>query len=370
MNRDFIYALLEVLCLSVIGILQNHLGRRTPACLMIAKNAYSESKLMLDSDRLCVPEVLMCLLLGLWLINFASRSTHRGHDYKLSYFIICSLQILFILILFIFLSISYHRVRKKNTTVTSIIFVTQTEPVYHTQDKMITLPRRNLQTLTDDSPSASSFKKEAIDRKKPRDLFASVDTRRRRGVSDELDKKITTNQTATEQQEHAEPPKKMVTFAKTAKVKKVRSRAHFTAAERDAMWLAPDDYVFFKKDALETLKHMHQTATVTVEGDGSESITFYEDDDHTMRGLESRTKEAATRRKEFKAYSRELVLEEQENQREAGVVSDERLRNAYLETSVTAIQQARWYGEQDEDDVSDERLASIMRQVKQQYGWR
>mmetsp|Transcript_56961 Transcript_56961/g.138766 ORF Transcript_56961/g.138766 Transcript_56961/m.138766 type:complete len:233 (-) Transcript_56961:194-892(-) len=232
---------------------------------------------------------------------------------------------------------------------------------------MITLPQRQLQT--DDSPSASSFKKEAPEKKQPSPT--SLFSRKKRSASVGSDKSVSQDH-AQQQQEQPQPQQepKRVTFAKTAKVKKVRSRGHFTAAERDAMWFPAEAYVDFKRDALDTLKYLHETASVTVERDGTESITFYEDDDYTMRGLESRTKEAAKRRKQFKAYSRELVLEEQENQREAGVINDERLRKTYLETSVTAIQQARWYGEQDEEDIRDENLQSLVRQVKQQYGWR
>lgn len=73
------------------------------------------------------------------------------------------------------------------------------------------------------------------------------------------------------------------------------------------------------------------------------------------------------RRKEFKAYARELVLEEQENQREEGMLCWQRIRKAYLDPSTSAIRQAHMYARQDARDVRDERLPEILGQIRRQY---
>jgi hypothetical protein len=199
--------------------------------------------------------------------------------------------------------------------------------------------------LPAESPSASSFKKPLVEDKAPQ--------KKRRGSLDLLKKRASKNQPNDES-----ASKKTVSFARTAKVKKVRSRQHYSEEERDGMWYNADEYTDIKKRAVQTLRLMITTPD------------FQDDINHTSRGLESRTKDAAKKRKEFKMHSRELVLEEQENQREAGVYSPGRLREAYLEASNTASQQAQAFAKRDEEEKMQDSLDYVLKVVKFEYGWR
>jgi hypothetical protein len=231
---------------------------------------------------------------------------------------------------------------------------------------MIPIPRMQLRLPVDDSPSASSYKKELGNKEhnfnEKHQRKAPVGLSLLKKSIDRLPKSrgnatLLPLATISAYEKPADSRRK-VTFARTAKVKKVRSRQHYTADERDGMWHTVDEYVAIKKRALATLKLM-------VHNPG-----FEENDEHTDRGLECRTKEASQKRKEFKAYARELVLEEQENHKEAGVKSPGRLRNVYLELSTTAILRAREYGKTDHKAVKHESLDAILAQVKLEYGWR
>jgi hypothetical protein len=205
--------------------------------------------------------------------------------------------------------------------------------------------------LPEASPSASSFKKPLVDEKTPE--------KKRRGSLDLLKKKASKNREQQQQRDQQEQQtKKKVTFARTAKVKKVRSRQHYSEEEHSAMWYSIDEYTAIKKRCVQTLRLMMSTPN------------FQDDINHTSRGLESRTKDAAKKRKEFKMYSRELVLEEQENQREAGVNSPGRLREAYLEASTTASQTAQYFAKRDEEEKVQDSLKYIMKLLKFEYGWR
>lgn len=232
---------------------------------------------------------------------------------------------------------------------------------------MIPIPRIQLRLPVDDSPSASSFKKELGKEGK------NSEKQQRKALVGLSLLRVSTNHPKS-QASATRPPlpnvgtsnvngkpadgRRTVHFAKTAKVKKVRSRQHYTAEECDGMWHTADEYAAIKKRALATLKLMVY------------SPNFKESDDHTDRGLENRTKNAAQKRKEFKAYARELVLEEQENHKEAGVKSPGRLRKACLETSLTSTLQARENGKRDQDAVQHESLEAILGQLKLEYGWR
>jgi hypothetical protein len=226
---------------------------------------------------------------------------------------------------------------------------------------MLAVHPMNVSLPPDTSPSASSFKKPMPGNGK---LSNSSHHKKRRGGADLL--RISKHKQTDKAIEapslpataSPDPQKKKVTFARTAKVKKVRSRQHYTEEERDGMWYTAEEYIDIKKRAVQTLRIMM--------GDPS----FRDDPEHTSRGLESRTRDAAKRRKEFKAQSRELVLEEQENQKEAGVCSPGRLRKAYHDMSMTAMRQARIFAQRDEEERVNEPIDYVIRLVKFEYGMR
>ncbi len=213
-------------------------------------------------------------------------------------------------------------------------------------------------SLPEASPSASSFKKLPA---KEEQTENHVQQSTRKGPfelprrSRHKTKEAVNSAPATTE---ALSSNKKVSFARTAKVKKVRSRLHYTEEEQNGMWYSADEYTSIKKGCVQTLRLMMSTPN------------FQDDTHHSSRGLESRTKEAAKKRKEFKMYSRELVLEEQENQREAGVHSPGRLRNVYQEMSTIALRQAREFALRDERERITEPLSYVIKVIKFEYGMR
>ncbi|KAG7369821.1 hypothetical protein IV203_027567 [Nitzschia inconspicua] len=222
---------------------------------------------------------------------------------------------------------------------------------------MIPISAMNV-SLPETSPSASSFKKPMPSENGK--VLTSSQHKKRRGAGDllRISRHKQKEQLAAAAPVEPKPQSKKVSFARTAKVKKVRSRQHYTDEERDNTWYSAEEYIAIKKRAVQTLRMMMADPS------------FRDDLEHTSRGLECRTKDAARTRKEFKAHSRELVLEEQENQREAGVHSPGRLRNSYFEMSMTAMRQARVFAQRDEEERVNEPLDYIIRVVKFENGLR
>ena len=134
-------------------------------------------------------------------------------------------------------------------------------------------------------------------------------------------------------------PKK-ITWNKRIKVKKVRSRAHYTEEESSSVWYSPEEYVAIKKGCVSTLKMMSKPGFVDCERFSS-------------RGLEVRTKEASRRRKEIKTFAAQSVLDEQEFQDETGEVDPERIREVYRETSSMSESKAQLIGMRDEEVVKE-----------------
>jgi len=166
-----------------------------------------------------------------------------------------------------------------------------------------------------------------------------------------------------------------VRFEKTAKVKRIRPRHQYSVKELEEMWYTERDYAEIKRHVVETVKlmmkrnnnskkqqnqyqnqhqHHHQgRKNSSANYDFNESI---ENDDHTIRGLECRTKKAAMQRKETKMYARNRVLEEQENQVDqyTKVISHNMIRKVYLDASIVSSRKAQEYGRMDEEAVKND----------------
>lgn len=145
--------------------------------------------------------------------------------------------------------------------------------------------------------------------------------------------------------------RKTVKFEKTAKVKRVRPRHEYSQEELDLLWYNENDYLDIKKRAVETVKKMIKC---------KRSGGFVENEDFTARGLECRLKETAIERKEFKAYARNLVLEEQEDQNDRGIKSTTRISKIYLKASIVSSKKAQDLGQKDAEAVGDIRLHQLL----------
>ena len=177
-------------------------------------------------------------------------------------------------------------------------------------------------------------------------------------TNDPIDKSTTTTTTTTRA--------RTVRFEKTAKVKRIRPRHQYSVKELEEMWYTERDYAEIKRHVVETVKLMmkrnnnskkqqnqnqnqHQgSKNSSANYDFNESI---ENNDHTIRGLECRTKKAAMQRKETKMYARNRVLEEQENQIDqyTKVISHNMIRKVYLDASIVSSRKAQEYGRMDEE---------------------
>lgn len=164
--------------------------------------------------------------------------------------------------------------------------------------------------------------------------------------------------------------KRTVRFEKTAKVKRIRPRHQYSAKELEEMWYTESDYAEIKRHVVETVKLMmkkkknskkeqkqyhHQNQGSRNSSANCDFDEFIENDDHTIRGLECRTKKAAMQRKETKMFARNRVLEEQENQIDqyTKVISHNMIRKVYLDASIVSSRKAQAYGRMDEGAVKN-----------------
>ena len=151
----------------------------------------------------------------------------------------------------------------------------------------------------------------------------------------------------------SEADPKAVTFRRTAKVRRIRPRYQYSKKEQEDMWYTDDDYAAIKSRAIETVKKMK-----------GEIGGFIDTDDHTSRGLECRLRKSAIERKEFKAFARSLVLEEQEDQRDKEIRNSGRLRKVYRKASAVALMKAQDKGQQDAEAVNDVSQSELLRTLQ------
>ena len=160
-----------------------------------------------------------------------------------------------------------------------------------------------------------------------------------------------------------------VRFEKTAKVKRVRPLSQYSVEEREDIWYTESEYTYIKRRVVVTVKMMMRNdkkkqqyqqqngGSINSFADDSD-FESVENDDHTIRGLECRTRKAAQQRKGFKMYARDLVLDEQENQIDSGM-SPNMIRKAYLEASIVSLRKAQAYGRMDEEAVKNNNNNSL-----------
>ena len=144
---------------------------------------------------------------------------------------------------------------------------------------------------------------------------------------------------------------KSVNFMKTARVRRVRPRNQFSKQEKESMWYSNNEYTSIKRGAVETVKKMLK---------GEKSGGFIDDENYSARGLECRMKKNAVERKEFKAFARDLVLTEQEDQNNKEVQCSSKLRKVYLKASSISSTKAQSAGQKDAAAVNDLCLSEIM----------
>jgi len=151
---------------------------------------------------------------------------------------------------------------------------------------------------------------------------------------------------------------KAVTFEKTARVRRVRTRHQFSRREHQDMWYSDEDYTAIKRRAVDTVKRM-----IKAELSGG----LVDDDNYSSRGLECRMKKNAIERKEFKAFARQLVLDEQDDMNKNGMACDSRLRKVYLKASSISSTKARDKGRKDAEAIDVMSLCEVLQAVYLQH---
>ncbi len=238
---------------------------------------------------------------------------------------------------------------------------------------MINVPRLNsknvsLESTTRESAmseeealasSTSSFQKPELSKQSTYGESTSneIEIQRRRGLHQEDTHFVPKRRSCLKSNNTMSAPntaprgEKSVNFEKTARVRRVRTRNHFSKQEQESMWYSDDEYASIKRGAVDTVRRMLK---------GQKSGGFVDDENYSARGLECRMKKTAVQRKEFKAFARELVLTEQEDQNARGIFCSSRLRKVYLQASSIASMKAQAAAQKDEQAVNDLHLSDIL----------
>lgn len=114
--------------------------------------------------------------------------------------------------------------------------------------------------------------------------------------------------------------------------------SEYTPEEVENSWWSRSDYNSFKRNSLTTLS-FNRSGTL-----------HREDPEHTMRGLESRTRECADSRRIIRLRASAAVFDEQARQFELGIKDPNAISEMYRATSWHAIYSAHTQGMADEQD--------------------
>lgn len=155
---------------------------------------------------------------------------------------------------------------------------------------------------------------------------------------------IITSSTASE----AEAPATKQTQSQAASVRfaddetvvhEIMSVSDYTPQEVEACWFNKPDYTSFKRVSLATL-HMNRAGTLS-----------QDDPEHTMRGLECRTREVSHSRKVLRFNAAKAVLDEQRTQVRLGYQDEDSIAAVYHAMVYPAKHEARARGMADEQEA-------------------
>ena len=113
---------------------------------------------------------------------------------------------------------------------------------------------------------------------------------------------------------------------------------HWSESELDDLWLNENDYKTNKRDCtkIATLFHMGRAK---------------EDENMCKRGVEKMNRATQLQCKSRKRYSMKVVMEEQERQREEGVIDMDAIANLYKEATNRCAAAAHAVGKQDAEQI-------------------
>jgi hypothetical protein len=142
-----------------------------------------------------------------------------------------------------------------------------------------------------------------------------------------------------EQQQQQRRRRRVVVFKDTVSVRPILHVKDMSEDSIHAVWYTKKDFEAMKKSFASTVKLM------TTHGD---NFSHVDKDEHCSRGLEYRTREGATLRRENKWNALNAVLDEQDRQQENGLFNETLLCQVYVKENCHCRLQALKLGIQDE----------------------
>jgi hypothetical protein len=112
--------------------------------------------------------------------------------------------------------------------------------------------------------------------------------------------------------------KKSASFCNKVSIRQIPHINDLSQVEKDSTWLTDQDFLLNRKSCVTTVKK-HVRGEITMENK----------DKYCFRGLESKTREGARRRKEMKDVAIKAVLQEQKLQKEGGIEDPESVKRIY-----------------------------------------
>jgi hypothetical protein len=131
-------------------------------------------------------------------------------------------------------------------------------------------------------------------------------------------------------------PKRKIQWAKRVKVKEIRHLTDIPTSERDGLWMSSSDQQMNRAMVRTTITMMMRAEAISDD-----------DPDFCTRGLEFRTKAGSKTRSRYKLRVRSAVLNEQDLQREEGIVDPDFIAMASMDESSKCREAALQRGEQD-----------------------
>lgn len=136
--------------------------------------------------------------------------------------------------------------------------------------------------------------------------------------------------------------KKVVSFKRTASVRRTLSRHQYTLEEFEAAWYTSEEIQITETDL-----------RLTVLVSQAETLIPEENDDFTMRGLESHLPEGQALKALHREATRNAVFYEQELQRSTGQYNPQVIVDSYSDLAHESVALARRRGISDERTVQD-----------------
>jgi hypothetical protein len=139
--------------------------------------------------------------------------------------------------------------------------------------------------------------------------------------------------------------RRRVLFKETVSVRPITHIDDMSEERIHAVWYDKKDFEDIKKGIVSTVRLMMSCQ----EGNGDSSSSVIDNEEHCSRGLEYRTRDGASARRENKWNALNAVLDEQDRQKELGIQNEKLLSQIYITENRRSRLNALQLGIQDEN---------------------